>query len=65
MLAKEDLELSESQITEVVALIQGTEKIYIIEQQLKKRKSNYILRLLPEVYGRRPRDDVLKSTVTH
>nr|XP_047128905.1 mitochondrial proton/calcium exchanger protein [Hydra vulgaris] len=53
LLANEDLDLDAQQIAEVIALLKGTEKIYVNEQMLTKKKDNYILRLLPVIYSRK------------
>lgn len=59
LIATEDLDLDHVQISEVMGLLRGTERIFVLEQMINKKKSNYILRLLPSVYSKKIMDDLL------
>ena len=51
-MAQGDIDLESQQINEVVGLLKDAgNELYHKEQLLYKRKTNYIFRLLPEVYG--------------
>jgi len=52
LLAEEDLDLSQGQIVEVLELLKGTQKIKVIEQMINKKKTNYLIYLLPRTYTR-------------
>jgi len=57
LLATEDLDLSEPQVTEVLALLKNTERILVNEHILNREKTNYLTRLLPTVYSRKNLDN--------
>lgn len=57
LVATQDLDLNTAQISEMMSLIRGSEKVYLVEQMINKKKTNYILRLLPEIYGKRLTDE--------
>jgi len=59
LIATEDLDLDHVQISEVMGLLRGTERIFVLEQMINKKKSNYILRLLPSVYSKKIMDELL------
>lgn len=53
LLANEDVELNEAQIKQVLSLMKDIEKVFLVEQMINKRKTNYLIKLLPTVYSRK------------
>jgi len=57
LLANEDFaDLTQDQIQEVLSLIRKSEKVFLLEQLLNKRKSNYLIGLVPAASNKKAND---------